>query len=143
MRAPLASAADGTAITRYPNFLRAVLAIDAATGVATGGLLTLAASPLAELLHLPRGLLFSAGLSLFPIAAFMAFIAAQPRPPAAGVWVIILGNIGWVVGSFALLAFGGLAPSVLGQAFIVVQAVAVLALATLEYVGLARLPPVR
>jgi hypothetical protein len=52
------------------------------------------------------------------------------------VWLVIIGNLGWTAQSFALL--GQLAPTPLGTAFVSVQALAVLGLAGLEYMGLRR-----
>ena len=121
----------------HPRFLRTVLIIDAATCVATGALMSLGATALAGLTRLPETLLFGAGLSLFPIAAFIALVAS--RPSAADVWVVVLGNVGWVIGSLLLLAAGP-APNALGIAFVIVQAIAVAMLAELEVIGLKRLP---
>jgi hypothetical protein len=61
---------------------------------------------------------------------------------AAGVWVVILANVGWVIGSLLLLVAGGLAPNALGAAFVLVQAIAVAVLAELEVIGLNRMPMV-
>ena len=57
--------------------LRRVLMVDAATCVATGLLMFLFATPLSTLLGLPAALLLYAGASLFPIAAFMAWLALR------------------------------------------------------------------
>jgi hypothetical protein len=111
--------------------LRLVLWLDAATCVATGLLLSVLAGRLSELLGLPQALLFYAGLSLFPIAAFMAWTAQRPAAPA--VWLVIGGNALWVLGSLAVLA---LSPTAIGTAFVIAQAVAVAVLAELEYRGL-------
>ena len=124
----------------HPRFLRALLLVDAATCVATGVLMSLGAPALSGLTRLPESLLLGAGLSLLPIAAFIGLVALSRRPPAAGVWAVIVGNVGWVIGSFLLLVDGGLAPNALGAAFVVAQAVAVAALAALEALGLARTP---
>ena len=123
-------------IASKPNFLRTILIADAVTCIATGALMTLAATPLARLTSIPPALLFYAGLSLFPIAAFMALVAFRPilSPPA--VWLVILGNVGWVAGSAALMVTGWIAPNGLGYAFIALQAVAVAILAKLEHSGL-------
>jgi hypothetical protein len=115
--------------------LRLVLWLDAATCVVTGLLLSVLAGRLSELLGLPQPLLFYAGLSLFPIAAFMAWTAQRPAAPA--VWLVIGGNALWVLGSLAILA---LAPTATGYAFVLAQAVAVAVLAELEYAGLRQLP---
>jgi hypothetical protein len=116
-------------IQHHPNFLRTVLRIDAATCVATGLLMTVGTKPLAGLTQLPPGLLLAAGLSLLPIAAFIVFV-----------WLIIFGNIGWVLASVWLLIAGAVTPNALGAAFVIVQAVAVAALATLEFMGVRDAP---
>ena len=125
-------------IVDHPKFLRTVLLVDAATCVATGALMSLGATALADLTRLPETLLLGAGLALFPVAGFIALIAS--RPSAAGVWIVILGNVGWVVGSLMVLVPGGVAPNALGTAFVIVQAVAVAVLAELELIGLKRMP---
>ena len=115
-------------------FLRRVLFVDAATCLATGALLSLDSGPLAPLLGLPAALLFYSGVSLFPIAAFMLWIALRGEILRPGVWLVIAGNAGWVLGSAAILL--ALAPTALGYAFVIAQALVVAALAELEYTGL-------
>jgi hypothetical protein len=121
-----------------PAFLRRILLLDAATCIATGALMTLGATPLAALLLLPAGLLFYSGLSLLPIAAFIAFVATRQTISPAGVWLVIIGNAGWVLTSLALLTDQRLTPNTLGIGFILLQAAAVAVLAELEYAGLKR-----
>ena len=116
------------------TFLRRVLFVDAATCLATGALLSLDSGPLSPLLGLPAALLFHSGLSLFPIAAFMLWIALRGELLRPGVWLVIAGNAGWVLGSAAILI--ALSPTALGYAFVIAQAVVVAALAELEYTGL-------
>lgn len=122
----------------HPAFLRTVLGIDAATCVATGLLMTAGAGTLAAMTLIPSGVLVSAGASLFPVAAFIAFVAMRQPMWWPGLWLIILGNAAWVAGSAVLLLGGGISPNALGTAFIVVQATAVALLAMLEYLGLGR-----
>jgi len=122
----------------HPRFLRTVLIVDAATCVATGALMSLGAGALAGITRLPEALLLYAGLSLFPIAAFIGFVAL--RPIAAGVRAVVFGNVGWVIGSLLVLVAGGLAPNALGVVFVVVQAAVVAVLAELEVIGLRRMP---
>ena len=122
----------------HPHFLRTVLLADAATCVATGLLMTAGSGLLAGLTHIPEALLMSAGLSLFPIAAVIAFVALRPGTWPFGVWLVILGNIGWVIGSLYLLVPGTIAPNALGYAFLIVQAVAVVVLTELEIMGIRR-----
>ena len=122
--------------TDRPDFLRTVLLVDTATCIATGLLMTLGAKLVGELTHIPTGLLMSAGLSLFPTAALIAFVATRRTLWPAGIWLVVLGNFGWVAGSFLLLLGGTIAPNVLGITFVIAQAVAVAVLAELEFIGL-------
>lgn len=116
--------------------LKKVLNLDAVTCALMGVALTVAAVPLSTLLALPQSLLFYAGCLLFPIAAFMAVLARQAMPAPAGVWLVILGNAGWVLASFAVLAVAG--PNLLGIGFLIVQALVVALLALVEFNALAR-----
>jgi hypothetical protein len=119
--------------------LRAVLLTDAATCLASGLLLSLMPSQLAALLQLPGKLLFYAGLSLFPIAAFIALTATRRAPAPSWVWLIIAGNAAWIAGSL-WLALGTLVePNSLGVAYLIAQAVVVSILTWLEYQGLEHL----
>ncbi len=59
--------------------LKSLLALDAATCAAMGALLLLGSAPVAEVTQIPAGLLFWAGASLLPIAAFMA-ISSRTTP---------------------------------------------------------------
>ncbi len=127
-------------IQHHPNFLRTVLRIDAATCIATGLLMALGAQPLSSLTQLPSGLLSAAGLSLFPIAAFIVFVAARAPVWPFGVWLIVIGNVGWVLTSVWLLIAGAVSPNALGVAFVSAQAVAVAVLATLEVMGVRDAP---
>ena len=123
-----------------PEFLRTVLLVDAVTCVATGALMTVGAGFVSGLTQIPTGLLMSAGLSLFPIAAFIAFVATRRSLLRAGVWLVIIGNVGWVLGSVLLLVSGSITPNGTGYAFVIAQAVAVAILAELETFGLRRAP---
>jgi len=129
------TATDAVSSDRRATFLRRALLVDAATCVATGALLSLDAGPLAPMLGLAAALLFYAGLSLFPIAAFMLWVAMRRDLTRIGAWLVIAGNALWVVGSIAIL---GLAPTGLGYTFVIAQAAVVALLAELEYTGLRR-----
>ena len=121
------------------RFLRRVLALDALSCVAMGLLMALGAAPLAPLFGLGEPLVRTAGLILLPLAAFIFWLAWRPAPPRPLVWMVILGNAGWTVESFLLLGQAQGAITALGTAFVTAQALAVLGLAALEYVGLRRL----
>ncbi|MCB1884363.1 MAG: hypothetical protein KDG89_10275 [Geminicoccaceae bacterium] len=117
---------------RPPLPLRGLLLVDALTCAVMGLLLAVAAGPIAALTAIPSALLFEAGLALFPIAAFIAWVATRAPIRSAGAWTVIAGNALWVAGSVLLLVAGWIAPNGLGVAFIALQALAVAALALLE-----------
>ncbi len=120
-------------MTVLNRFLRRTLAVDAVTCVGAGALMAFAAAPLAPLTGLPQPLLVAAGVALFPVAAIMAWLSRRQAAPAALVWLVILGNAGWVAGSLAVLVLT--APTAFGTAFVIAQAVAVAVLTVLEYRG--------
>jgi hypothetical protein len=123
---------------RPSTLLRRTLAVDAATGAACGALMVLTQGPLADLLGLPAPLLHYAGLGLLPFAAALLLMALGEALPRAAVWVVIACNVGWVLGCLGLLVGSWVSPTFLGQAFLVVQIVVVLALTELEFMGLRR-----
>jgi zinc transporter ZupT len=91
-----------------------------------------AGGPLAALTELPLELLRYAGLSLFPIAAFMALVGARATHRAPLVWLVVVGNAAWVGVSAWLLFSGVVTPNLLGKAFLALQAGVVLVLTVLE-----------
>jgi hypothetical protein len=119
--------------------LRNVLWTDAATCVGCGLFMLVAARPFGQLVRLPPELLFYAGVALFPIAAFIASVAARAAHSVAAVSVVIVGNLGWAAASAWVLLGGVSAPTALGQMFVAAQAVVVLALTALEVRGVRRL----
>jgi hypothetical protein len=117
-------------------FLRRILALDSLSCLIMGLAMGLGAASLAPLLGLPEPLIRIAGLLLLPLAAFIGWLAARPNPTRLLVWIVILGNLGWTAESFAVIAQHQ--PTGLGTTFVAVQALAVLGLAGLEYLGLRR-----
>ena len=118
------------------NALQNILLLDAATCVATGALMAFGSNFVAGLTAIPAPLLTWAGLILFPCAALMLYAGLQASPPRSIVWLIVLGNIGWVIASVGLFAF--IAPNALGTIFILAQAVVVAVLALLEHNAMQR-----
>ena len=122
-----------------PNaFLRRVLIADSAVSSAVGVLLAAAAGPLQRLLGLPPSLLTLAGLSLLPYAAYLVWLATRRTVPRAAVWVPIVLNVVWAVDCVIVGFDGAFSPSGLGEVFLVVQIMTVLAFAELEFIGLRR-----
>jgi len=111
--------------------LRTILRIDAITCLAMGLALTAFAGALGGLLGLPTRLLVVAGLVLLPCAALMHVATHGSRPSRALAWLVIAGNIAWVIASIGVAAM--LAPNMLGVAFLLAQAAVVALLASLEY----------
>lgn len=125
--------------TTQPRILRTVLLVDAATCLISGGLMALGSGPVAALTGISASLLFTAGLSLFPIAAFMAVVATRRTLFAPAVWLIVVGNALWVAGSLWLLAGGAPAMNAIGAIYVAAQAAVVAVLTWLEARGAAAL----
>lgn len=120
------------------NVLRFSLIADAVASGATALLLAAGAGMLAGLLGLPVELMRYAGLALVPFVAFVAFVGTRRDIPRGAAGAIVVVNFAWVLGSVALLVSGWVAPTVLGYAFVLVQAVAVGVFAELQWIGLRR-----
>jgi hypothetical protein len=121
-----------------PQFLRNVIRADAASGGASALLHLVLAGALAPLLGLPHALVVGSGVALIGYVALAAFISLCDPMPRALIWVLILGNAAWVVGCVAVLCSAQLSPTLLGQIYIGVQALAVAVLAELEWTALRR-----
>jgi hypothetical protein len=119
-------------------FLRRSLILDAAVSGATGALMLVGAGLLEGLLGLPAALTRGAGLVLVPYVAFVGYLATRDTVAPAAVWTVIVANALWAAASFALLLSGWIAPTALGYAFVIAQAVVVAAFGELQYVGLRR-----
>jgi hypothetical protein len=125
-----------TALSSSKSLLGRSLLLDGVVSGATGALMFLAASPLADLLGMNERLLRVAGFSLLPFAALLVFLAVRPTVSKPLVWGIVAYNLLWAVDSILLLTTDWVAPTALGYAFTMFQAVAVAGFAGLQYVGL-------
>lgn len=110
------------------QLLRPVMLFDAVTCLAMGGLLVAAAGPIAGLTELPVALLREAGILLFPFALFVLWAARQSGWPVQAVAGL---NLAWVAASFGAIAL--VQPNAFGIAFVAAQAVAVGAIAALQF----------
>jgi hypothetical protein len=119
-------------------FLRRVLIVDAAASAVTGLQMLLGAGLLEGLLGIPAALLREAGLILIPYVAFVGYVATRESVQTPAVWTIIACNALWTAASLLLLVSGWVAPTALGYAFVIAQALAVGILGELQYVGLRR-----
>ena len=118
------------------NALQNILLLDAATCVGAGALMAFGSNFVAGLTAIPAPLLYWAGLLLFPCAALMIYAGLQAVPSRAIVWLIVVGNVGWVIASLGVFAF--IAPNALGYLFILAQAAVVAVLALLEHNAMQR-----
>jgi hypothetical protein len=123
------------------SFVRKVLIADAAISGATGLLMFVGSGFLEALLGVPAMLLRYAGFSLLPFALVVTWVASREQLPRGAVWAVIAANALWAIDSIVLLFTGWVAPTMLGYAFIVFQAVVVAAFAELQYVALQRSLP--
>ena len=122
----------------HSTLLRYALIGDAAASGATGLLLALGAGALTGLLGLPEALMREAGLILLPYAAAVAYLGTRTTVSRRAVWAVIAMNGIWVAGSLLLLVSGWVAPTMLGYAFVLAQALVVLVFAEAQYFGLRR-----
>jgi len=116
-------------------FLRRAIQADAVFSGASAVLLTLGAGALAPLLSLPEALLSETGLFLIAYTALVGWLGTRQAMPKALVVIVIAGNAAWAVASIALLFSGTVTPNLLGEAFVVIQAIVVGVLGELQYVG--------
>ena len=119
-------------------FLRQVLCIDAAVSGVAGLLMAAGAPILSPLLGLPEGLLFWAGVALFPFVALLIVVARRGQTSRPILIDIIAINALWVAASFGLLVSGAVSPTILGYAFVIAQALVVALLGGMQFVGLRR-----
>lgn len=122
----------GTAMN-HAVVLRRALLLDAAASGTMGVLLLLAGGLLAAPLGLPASLLRWTGAVLVPFAAYLARVATRAEVSPDAARSIIRANVAWAVGTPLLLVSGWVRPTLLGELFVVIQAVAVAGFAYLEY----------
>ena len=120
---------------QFSSFLRTVLKLDAASCLAMAAALVPGAALLQDVLGLPAALLTGAGLALVPTGLLMLWLGTRERGSAALVQLVVAGNVGWSVASFAVLALvRDVTP--LGAVVLAGQALAVILFAVLEWRGL-------
>ena len=119
-------------------FLRRVLMLDAGVSGASALLLVAAAGALAGPLGLSEVLLRWLGVAFLPWAIFLVWLASKDTPPRQLVWFVIALNAIWVVDCVLVLLLGWIAPTSLGIAVVIGQAVVVALFAELQFIGLRR-----
>jgi hypothetical protein len=127
-----------TTFTTPSPLLRKALLADALLSGITGLALAFAAAPLATPFGLAVGLLRWSGLILIPFAAFVAWLGTRQRVQRPLVFAVVACNALWAVDSVLLLIIGWVEPTVLGEVFVLGQALVVVVVAELEFLGLRR-----
>ena len=115
---------------------------DAAVSGAVAVLQLAAADALSRLLLLPHPLLVETGVFLVAYAALLVVLARSSKVWSGLIGLIVIGNVAWAAGCVVLLVSGIASPTLLGIAFVAVQAIAVLLFAALEMKGLMASTPV-
>lgn len=114
---------------------------DAASCAATGALQLALTGALARMTGLPAPLLLATGVFLLAYAGAAAWMASRAIPPRRLIGLVVVGNFGWAAACVVLLAVGGAALSPLGWAWVIAQALTVIVLAELQWMGLRRTRP--
>ncbi len=120
--------------------LKNTLLIDAVTCAGLFVFCVFATATVATLLGLPSAVVTVAGWIGLPSALLMLFVANQKVPSKGLANLIAIGNLGWVIASFAVLAMFAAQMTALGIAVVIVQAIGVLVFAIYEAKGAAALP---
>ena len=117
--------------------LRSTLVINAISTALCGLALLLAPAPLAELLGVsPPAILAGVGAGLVLYAAGLVWTARRKPIPGAAAWAAIVLDLGWVLGSVAVVELGIL--SSIGAGLVALVAALVLVFAVLQLVGVRR-----
>lgn len=120
-----------TAVTNHTTPRRALL-LDAAASGTMGLLLLVGAGVLAAPFGLPASLLRWTGIILIPFAGLLVHSATRADVSPDAVRWIVRANVAWAVGTPLLLLTGWVRPTLLGELFVLLQAVAVAGFAYLE-----------
>ncbi|GIJ46293.1 hypothetical protein Val02_31790 [Virgisporangium aliadipatigenens] len=122
--------------------IRLALRLDALASGGVGLALLLAAPVLDGPLGLSAGTQRVLGLFLALWAPLLLALAGRPSIRPGPVWAVLVVNVLWVLETVVALVAGVFPLTGLGVAFMIVQAVTVLVLVELQWIGLRRLQQV-
>jgi glucose uptake protein GlcU len=130
-------------VMRIPTstLLRRALLADACFSGVSGLAMAFDALALSQWTGLPAALVQGAGWFCIAYALFVGAMGTRTTLPRPLVWLVIVGNVGWALGSFELLI--QTATTAIGTGVVISQAVVVLALAQAQFMGLRRSLSVR
>ncbi|GAB2842055.1 hypothetical protein GCM10027277_06440 [Pseudoduganella ginsengisoli] len=123
------------------RFLKNAFIADAAACSAVAALHLARPQAVIGLLNLPEPLLQGTGLFLVLYVLMLAGLAASRTLWRPLVLLVVAGNVLWALASIDILVLGIVQPSVLGEAYVIAQALATLGLAWLQYIGLKKSQP--
>jgi hypothetical protein len=118
------------------RLLKLALISDAVVSGAVALLQLLAAAELSKWLNLPQSLLVETGMFLVAYTGVLVYLARSATVWSPIMWLVVIGNVGWAIACITILAERIVSPNLFGAMFVLVQAVAVLIFAALEYAGL-------
>jgi hypothetical protein len=119
------------------KLLRTALKVDGVVCATVGLICAVGVSALDGALGIPAGWLFGIGLLLVACGAVLWWMSVSAAPAAYG-RVAVAVNLAWAAASVVAIVAGWWPLTGLGVAVVIAQAVAVVALADLEYMGLRR-----
>ena len=119
-------------------FLKQVLTVDSAVSLAGGALHVAASSGLQGLTGIASGLYLATGLFLLLFGVLVGVLAWLRHPPSALVWILIAGNVGWALACVAMVVQPPGNYTALGLGYLVINALWVVLMASLEFAGLQR-----
>lgn len=115
--------------------LRRVLWLDAISGLLMACAHVFFNDLLTQLLGVPERWLLLTAPVLFGTFVLAGALGSRARPPLVGVDMLVLGNALWVLASVAVCWSGVWPLTGLGSAWVLLQALVVVAMATLEWRG--------
>jgi hypothetical protein len=113
--------------------LKNVLAIDAVTCAIVAAVGIFDAPLIAPVLGLPEAVVNIAGWICLPVAFLLGYLTLQPSKLLLN--LVVVGNVGWVLASMAVVLSLGASMTGIGVAITVVQAIAVLVFVLFEAKG--------
>lgn len=116
--------------------LRFALRLDGAASFVLGILTCVGYLALKPIFGASAGAIFAIGSFMLGYGATIGWLSTRARIDQRLVWIVAVGNLIWAIDSVLLAGSNWIAPTTLGLALILGQAVAVAGFAALQYLGL-------
>ena len=115
--------------------LRRALWADVLVSGGLGLMQLIGGASLAALLGLPEPLVWGTGLFMLVYVATLLWLARGRPVPSWCFAVVVYGNAAWAAACVAIWVLGAVLPTSLGVAYLLLQALAVFALAAWQFIG--------